>query len=542
MTCKRSRDWCRRWQNNAAHDPHTVNSSQPEIAMTSRQVSQTFVLLSIVVATACMPPANATSAASSVGAGSVASDPPALAAIDTAQLRRDLYFMASDAVRGREAGTLDELRASAWVADRAREAGLQPAGDDGTYFQFWPMRRIRTAANSHATLDGAPLELWTDAAVVSPVDARVDLPMVWVGAASADSLARLDLRGKAVAALLLPPSRPPVSWISLRAWRYARQAIAERAAALEKAGAAAVVLVADDSTNDQFIPVSVPMRRGAYNIDTTGSDRIRERPPVLWVPQALQARVTSARRLTLDLRAETFVYPSVNVVAKASGTDSRLRSEYVLFSGHDDHDGVRFPVNGDSIWNGADDNASVAVAMLAIGRAFVQQPARRSALFVWHGAEERGLLGSRWFVSHPTVPLSSIVAVLNGDLIGRNNPDSAALLGSQPPHRNSVALVQMALDANAHITKFVIDSSWDRPSHPEGWYFRSDHLPYARAGVPALFFTTLLHADYHTPADEASRIDYVKLARMARWMYATGWEVANAPARPALDPGFKLER
>ncbi len=510
--------------------------------MSNRQVLQAITLLSMVAATACVPPATATTAVSDVRGASVASSPPALAAIDTVRLRRDLYTMASDAMRGREAGTLDELRASAWVADRAREAGLQPAGDDGTYFQFWPMRRIRTASQSHAALDGVALELWKDAAIVSPVDASIDLPVVWVGAASADSLARLDLRGKAVAALILPPSRPPVSWISLRAWRYTRQAIAERTAALVKAGAAAIVLVADDSTNNQFMPVSVTMRRGAYNIDTTGSDRIRERQPVLWVPQALQARVESARRLTLNLRAETFVYPSVNVVAKVPGVDPALRGEYVLFSGHDDHDGVRFPVAGDSIWNGADDNASVAVGMLAIGRAFVQQPARRSALFVWHGAEERGLLGSRWFVSHPTVPLSSIVAVLNGDMIGRNNPDSAALLGSQPPHRNSAALVQMALDANAHVTKFAIDSLWDRPNHPEGWYFRSDHLPYARAGIPALFFTTLLHPDYHTPSDEASRIDYVKLARMARWMYATGWDVANTSAKPALDPGFKLER
>ncbi|MDQ6736196.1 MAG: M28 family peptidase, partial [Gemmatimonadota bacterium] len=173
---------------------------------------------------------------------------------------------------------------------------------------------------------------------------------------------------------------------------------------------------------------------------------------------------------------------------------------------------------------------------------FVQHPARRTALFVWHGAEERGLLGSRWFAMHPTVPLSSVVAVLNGDMIGRNSPDTAALLGSQPPHRNSSALVQIALDANRQITHFVVDSSWDRPSQPEGWYFRSDHLPYARAGVPSLFFTTLLHPDYHTPRDEASRIDYAKLERMTKWMYATGWDVANASVRPAVDQGFKLER
>lgn len=493
-----------------------------------------------ITATACTRQPGVTTAIAP--SGMAMESPPALAAIDSAQLRRDLFEMASDSMRGREAGTLDELRAAAWVAARAREAGLKPAGIDSSYFQFWPMRRIRSAEASRVSIDGAPLALWRDAAIVAPVDASLDLPVVWVGDATGDALARMDLHGKAAAAMVLPPARPPVSWVSLRSWRYTRQAIAERAAALTRAGAAAVVLVADDSTDAQFVPVSYPMRRGTYNVDTTGADRPANRPPLIWVPAALRGRIAAAKRVSLDLRTESFVYPSVNVVAEVLGTDARLRNEYVLFSGHHDHDGVRFPVAGDSIWNGADDNASVSVAMLAIGRAFVKQPAPRSVLFVWHGAEERGLLGSRWFAAHPTVPLSSIVAVLNGDMIGRNNPDSAALLGSQPPHRNSTALVQMALDANNHVTKFSIDSIWDRPSHPEGWYFRSDHLPYARAGVPSIFFSTLLHPDYHTPRDEASRIDIGKLAKMSRWMYATGWEVATTPVRPGVDPGFKLER
>jgi Zn-dependent M28 family amino/carboxypeptidase len=173
----------------------------------------------------------------------------------------------------------------------------------------------------------------------------------------------------------------------------------------------------------------------------------------------------------------------VNVVARVPGTDPALRDEHVLFSGHQDHDGVHGAVNGDSIWNGADDNATVSVALLAIGRAFAGRPGRRSALFVWHGAEEKGLLGSRWFVERPTVPKAGIVAVLNGDMIGRNHPDSAALLGAVPPHRNSTPLVEMAMEANRRTTRFAIDTSWDDPQHPEGWYFRSDHLPYARAGM-----------------------------------------------------------
>ncbi|NUR19703.1 MAG: peptidase M28, partial [Gemmatimonadaceae bacterium] len=203
--------------------------------------------------------------------------PPALAEIDTARLRRDLFALAGDAMRGREAGTLDELRASAWVADRAREAGLQPAGDDGTYFQFWPMRRIRLAESSTAALDGAPLALWRDAAVVAPVNATADLPLVWVGSDTGAALAGADVKGKAVAAVILPPARPPVSWVSLRPWRYTRQAIAERTAALTAAGAAAIVLVADDSTDTQFVAVSTPMRRGSYAPDSAGAERVPSR-------------------------------------------------------------------------------------------------------------------------------------------------------------------------------------------------------------------------------------------------------------------------
>ena len=221
-------------------------------------------------------------------------------------------------------------------------------------------------------------------------------------------------------------------------------------------------------------------------------------------------------------------------------SDPKLRDQYVVFSSHQDHDGVRYTVAGDSIWNGADDNGSTSVALLAIARAWVKQPSRRSALFIFHGAEERGLLGSRYHVAHPVVPLSQIAAVLNGDMIGRNHPDTAALLGSQPPHRNSSDLVRMAMEANGATGKFVIDSLWDRPTHPEGWYFRSDHVPYAERSVPSIFFSTNLHSDYHTPRDEPKNIDYSKLTRMTQWMYMTGWIAANAAKRPAIDAGFVL--
>jgi Zn-dependent M28 family amino/carboxypeptidase len=179
---------------------------------------------------------------------------------------------------------------------------------------------------------------------------------------------------------------------------------------------------------------------------------------------------------------------------------------------------------------------------MAIARAFMQKPAKRSALFVFHGAEERGLLGSRYYVAQPTVPRESIIAVLNAEMIGRNAADSACILGQQPPHRNSADLVNAALAANQANSRFKLDTLWDKPDHPEGWYFRSDHLPYARANIPAIAFTSLLHADYHTPKDEPDRIDTGKVTNITRWMYLTGWDVANRPQRVRVDEGFKLER
>ncbi|HET7584267.1 MAG TPA: M28 family peptidase [Gemmatimonadaceae bacterium] len=501
--------------------------------------------IALITLAACTPtpvraPASASPAATTTRAASSSSGNfPGLSAIDSATLRSDLYTMASDSMRGREAGTMDELRAAAWVAMRARDAGLEPAGDDGTYFQFWPMRHTYLDMSaSDVLLDGSPLVLQgsPNAVVVTLTDTAVDLPLIYVGSDTGSALAARDVRGKAVAALLLPPARLPAPDVSLRSFRYTVAAIRERTEALTRAGASAIVLVSDAVAEPELRGYfGTSLRRGRYTIDVPGSGSIPAQPPVIWVSRSQLDRVRAAHQLVARLRMTDIVYPSVNIVARVPGTDPARRNEYVLFSSHLDHDGVRYAVDGDSIWNGADDNASTSVALLAIGRAFVAHPAPRSALFVWHGAEERGLLGSRWFAQRPTVPRSSITAVLNADMIGRNAPDTAGLLGVQPPNRNSAALARMVLAANDSVTHFAIDSSWDRPTHPERWYFRSDHLPYARAGIPAVEFSTLLHPDYHTPRDEPDLIDYAKLTRMTRWMYAAGWLVATAPERPALD-------
>jgi Zn-dependent M28 family amino/carboxypeptidase len=500
--------------------------------------------------------------------------------ITEADLRRDLFAMAGDSMRGREGGTLDEMRVSMWVADRAREAGLEPAGDDGTYFQFFPLGRVTQSEESSVTVGATRLGFPRDFVMTARTAASFDAPVLVLAddaepdASAAGKIVVTRLTAARAAALGDVPARRGPGPMEETAVRLQRM-ITQCGYAIREAGGRAAFFIVEPAFERYFLALSGAAIRGSYMRDTTpatatpgggrggqpaasgcgprpatpvaggrgGQPPTRPAIPVLiFRSNALPALPSSGDTARLQLSMDRFVYPSVNIVARVPGTDPVLRNEYVLYSAHQDHDGVRHIVDGDSIWNGADDNATVSVALLAIGRALRAEPTRRSALFVWHGSEERGLHGSYWFAGHPTVPRQSIVAVLNGDMIGRNHPDTAALLGSQPPHRNSASLAAIALAANDRVTRFVVDSSWDRPTHNEGWYFRSDHLPYACVGVPALFFSTLLHSDYHTPNDEPDRIDITKLRRMTQWMYATGAALGNADSRPTVDAGFRLER
>lgn len=467
--------------------------------------------------------------------------PPALSAIKDADLKKDIFDLASDAFRGRRAGTLDEMRAAAWVAQKAQEAGLKPAGDDGTFFQFYNIRRTRTANRGTFSINNQPLTLWKQVWPTQAVDTHLNAPVIWLKSL-ADTAA--DLKGKIVALNIIAPSVLPAKGMSLWGYRYTASAMRQYSTLLRRKGVSAIIFVADNVAQEAIAFIGHNYESGLYQVDgitanTAGAGRgagIAPIPVILVEQSFADALQQPNATIKAEFQLETFMYPSVNVVGKAPGTDPKLSGDYVLFSGHHDHDGVGNPVDKDSIWNGADDNASVTVGMLAIARAWSAKPGKRSALFVWHGAEERGLLGSRYYAAHPTIPKQTIVAVLNGDMIGRNALDSAALLGSTSPHKNSTQLVDMAMKANSMLTKFKVDFSWDDPKQPEGWYFRSDHVPYAQAGIPAIFFTSLLHPDYHTPKDEANRIDIAKLAKITKWMYATGWLVSQTDARPALDP------
>jgi hypothetical protein len=467
--------------------------------------------------------------------------PPGLSMIRPEDLRTDLYAMADAHFRGRSAGTLDELKAAQWLAEQYRSIGIKPAGDDGTYFQYFNLWRNQLSESTSISLNGRPLQLWKDVAVQLMAPVNLDAPITYLGDAADLDTNTLDVKGKVVA--LEANEKGLNRNTSLPTWRYNTLNYVKYGGPLLRRGAAAILFIADRVAEEAWADVVENYKRGTYDIDGGANVRVTNKAPVLWVHADAKKEIEGQTgRLKADLRIDHSSYPSVNVVGYIPGKDAKLKSEYVVYSGHTDAHGIRNPVNGDSVYYGADDNASVDVAMLASARAFAKYPGKRSILFISHGAEERGLFGSKYYAAHPTVPIASLVAVLNGDMIGRNATDTASLMGSRPPHRNSIDLVNMAMEANREGPKFVLDSSWDVPGHVEFWYFRSDHVAYARLGIPAIMYSSNLHPEYHTPLDNAAHINYPKLKKMADWMYRTGWKVANAEKRPGGDPQFKLER
>lgn len=242
--------------------------------------------------------------------------------------------------------------------------------------------------------------------------------------------------------------------------------------------------------------------------------------------------------LTLDPRFQTAGrIEAPNVVGIVEGSDPTLKDEYILFSAHMDHVGVaadgRCRARGaDSICNGADDDASGTVAVIELAQAFaaLQPRPKRSAIFLTVSGEERGLWGSSYFASNPSVPMDQIVANLNMDMVGRNWPDTIAVIGRE--HSDLGATLDRVAAAHPELNMTPINDIWPQ----ENFYRRSDHYNFAVKGVPILFFFNGTHPDYHQVSDHPDKIDTDKEARLARLVFYLGYEIAMSPERPKWNP------
>ena len=489
--------------------------------------------------------------------------------INAAELRRDLYIIADDSFRGRETGTAEARRAAAFIARRVQLMGLEPAGDS-LYLQRVPMVRETFASTTQLTVtfnngQRQNLRLGTDITPVisigsdePPPSRSVDGDVLFAGAGPDDekqmmALLPLNPQGRVMVMTVMTPDKPLVD-PAARALRDSLTIM--RMARLIALHPAAVVLLMTgdaeatyrrqlrsllrDISLDGAEPADSgkPMPMMAFGSARRGSPLLPANWPNDMTPQLLD------RQFTAHVEINRTPFTAYNVVAVVRGHDPKLNKTFLAYGAHYDHIGIlpaelRKDRRGvrDSIANGADDDGSGTVALLAIAQQMAVSRPRRSVLFVWHVGEEQGMLGSEYFTSHSPMPIDSIVAQFNADMIGRNDPNMLGLVGPRAAPKYQSWRLGMIVDSvnRASPSPLRIERKWDDPDDPQHIYKRSDHYNYAKKGIPIIFFTTGEHDDYHRVSDEASKIDYDKMARVAQLMLEAGLVVSNRSTLPTSE-------
>jgi hypothetical protein len=511
---------------------------------------------------------------------------PTSTAITPVDLMSRLYIFADDSMMGRDdGGPRGATKATAYIERELRRLGLTPAGDNTGFFQDIGYRTIVADTRSTITVDGQALTLGRDFAPVARVGAhavREQLNVIFGG--PLDSTARLTAAQSSGELVMLLGPRGPAT-----GGRGGRGGAATPLPA-PLSSAAGIIIVQGDSLVGANAPVrglasddAARTAAGPLRINVTRSAAQR----LLGADPASASVGTEGKSARVDLLFAETRWPVRNVVAIVQGTDRVLRNEFVAIGAHSDHIGFNtrpvdhdslraynrvmrprgandpvgeptaeqwiaikqirdslsklHPARRDSIANGADDDGSGSVVLLEIAESLVRAPAKRSFVLVWHAAEEDGLLGSRYFSEHPTVSRDSIVAQLNMDMLGRGRAtdhvggglDYLRLIGSRRLSTELGDLVERVNTQNRY--GFAFDYSFDVPGHPQNSYCRSDHYNYARFGIPIVYFSTGVQADYHMVTDEPQYIDYVHMARNASFIRDVAVAVANLDHRPVVD-------
>jgi Peptidase family M28 len=498
-------------------------------------------------------------------------DAPDPAPPGAAELRRDLMVLASDSFRGREAGTADERRAAGFLAARAAALGLSPAGDSG-YIQRVPLVRTSLGAGTRFTVrpTQGPVRsieelrpLMELGPGLPPIRRQADGALVFVGyglerGSRGDDLAHVPIAGHVV---VVVNGAPTSADAAQRAELESPAAIAVRLQRILPLHPAAVILLLTGASADVYEAGGRALRHGTVRLavpsaDTNGTLDVAARPvsdaattpmillglpargspllPAHW-PHDARPQLLHAGRFTGTVELQRTPVVSYNVVASIPGRDTARRGTWVALSAHYDHLGILPAVNGDSVAHGADDDGSGCVALLAVARAMMQSArTARSMLFIWHTGEEQGLLGSEYFTSHPTIPIDSMVAFIDADMVGRNAPESLYVVGpNTAPQGRSRVLGVLVDSVNATLpAPFAFNRDWDVPTDPQRIYYRADTYPYGERGVPVVLLTSGPHADYHQVTDVASRIDYAKLTHVARFLFALTDALSNRAAAP----------
>jgi hypothetical protein len=498
--------------------------------------------------------------------------------IQARRLKANLTFLSSDALEGRMSLQRGSEVAIQWIASQFAADGLKPANGE-SYLQPVPlieyqMDRERTTLTIRRGDQVETLHA-PDATGAFPNDVSVGGPIVFAGYGitapelNYDDYAAIDAHGKVVLIFNHEPQENSADSVfnGRGNTRYANNTY--KILNAQRHGAIAVLATADPNHAAPLRRTTAATARIAPEALADGHTRI----PLFTISSAVAGRLFEAvgkkpfdvqAAIDAKLTPQPFEIPgataelhpvpmqrreanSYNVAGTIEGSDPALRDETIIFSGHFDHNGTA-PAG---VYHGADDNGSGTVGVVELARAFAMNPEKpkRSLLFIVYAAEERGLLGSYYYASHPLRPIESTRAVINFDMIGRNeapvNPENPqpdissdtsnelGLIGTDysPEYRAAVERANRTVGLK-------LNYKWDLDSTQQV-LFRSDHYPFLLRDVPAVWWFTGFHPDYHQVTDTVEKINFEKMTRILRLAYLAGFEMADAPRPPKLEPRAK---
>jgi hypothetical protein len=500
----------------------------------------------------------------------------ATSSITARDLKRHLSFLASEELGGRYTLSKSNLIAARYLASQLEFFGYRGAGPGGSFFQPVPLSvsKIDTAASRLTlTVGGAKREFKYTDGFVSEGGASIKAsgPLVFVGHGISspengwDDFAEVDVKGKIIVAVARRPEKLKAANIP--------EAEREEGAALSH-GAEAEILVPGSDLLSGWRQIKDSFQHERIGLPPKGSvtgftSRVYAGPDLVNALAAAMGKEASylkqyqgqpGQAPSISASASIAVAvdvkqtpPAQNVAGILEGSDPKLKDEYVVFSAHYDH--LETGANG-KVYKGADDDGSGTASVLEIAQAFtVGERPKRSILIIFHTGEELGLFGSEYNTDYkPVVPLQKLVADFNIDMVGRSKPagdddprdarltdkNSIYIIGAD---KLSTELNQISEQTDADTERMHFDYTYNDDSNPERFYYRSDHYNYARHGIPIIFYFTGVHRDYHQPTDTVDKIDFQKMERIDRLVFATGWRVANLDHRlvvdkkPAPDPG-----
>jgi len=498
---------------------------------------------------------------------------PYAARITPAGLRADLAVLASDAYAGRATGQPGQQMAADYLAHAFAAAGLAGPvlGTGNPYFQTFDLNSADAAASMQIGAQTFVVNKDYYVLLRNPATLAAPLQPTFVGygistAGYADFAPAVpELKGKDLVMLLGEPLTKTGQPLLGQASAYGSPGFAEMSArspaiyALAarttirispSAAAFAQVPQAYDNLFDHHAQLTLPEApppagagpnvfivspaMGAALLGTTAAGLASYQEAVT---QAGRPVASPFRPVAMQAVPQQQTITTENVLGYLEGTDKK--NEVVVISAHYDHIGVQHG----QVYNGADDDASGTASVLALARAFAQAKKdghgpRRSLLFLANVAEEIGLLGSYYYTQHPVLPLATTVAALHIDMLGRVDSvhqGRGAYVYAIGDDWRSAELHTLSEATNRQYGPLALDYTYNNPTNPAHLYRRSDHYNFAKHGVPVIFYTSGLHADYHQPTDDVERIDFPALAQRSQLIFHTAWALANRDARPAPD-------